>query len=63
MTYQDLIEKFKDIFPFAKVNDYRPVCHELFEDGKVGITIWLENGDMIVYYPQIESEVEDADSN
>jgi hypothetical protein len=56
MTYNDLIDKFDDTFPFAKINDYRPICHELFEQGKVGITIWLENGDMVVYYPKIESE-------
>lgn len=52
MTYNDLIDKFEDAFPFAEIDDYRPVCHELFEDGKIGITIWLKNGDMIVYYPK-----------
>jgi len=58
MTYDDLIGKFEDAFPFAEIDDYRPVCHELFEQGKVGITIWLKNGDMVVYYPaQSESEV------
>ena len=57
MTYDDLLNKFSDAFPFAKIDDYRPVCHELFENGKVGITIWLTNGDMVVYYPkQAESE-------
>ena len=56
MTFQNLLDSFQDVFPFAKVSDYRPVCHELFEDGKVGITIWLENGDMIVYYPSQEGE-------
>ena len=52
MTYNDLIDKFEDAFPFAEIDDYRPVCHELFEKDKVGITIWLKNGDMIVYYPE-----------
>ena len=56
MTYDELLDKFSDTFPFAKINDYRPVCPELFQVGKVGITIWLENGDMIVYYPKAESE-------
>ena len=57
MTYDDLLNKFSDTFPFAEIDDYRPVCHELFENGKVGITIWLKNGDMVVYYPkQAESE-------
>jgi len=57
MTYNDLLDKFEDAFPFAEIDDYRPVCHELFENDKVGITIWLKNGDMVVYYPkQAESE-------
>ena len=54
MTYYELLDKFEDAFPLAKVNDYRPVCPELFQAGKIGITIWLENGDMVVYYPKIE---------
>lgn len=56
MTFQEILNKFTDSFPFVKVDDYRPICHDLFEDGKVGITIWLENGDMIVYYPNQEGE-------
>ena len=51
MTIDDVLEKFEDTFPFAKVNDYRPICHELFTDGKEGLTIWLDNGDVIEYYP------------
>lgn len=54
MTYSDLLDIFKNTYPFMKVTNYRPVCRELFEAGKVGITIWLENGDMIVYYPKQE---------
>ena len=56
MTYDELLDKFSDTFPFAKIDDYRPVCPEMFQVGKVGITIWLENGDMVVYYPKEESE-------
>ena len=47
------------MFPFADVDDYRPICHELFTDGKQGVTIWLKNGDVIEYYPNTESEVEE----
>lgn len=54
MTYSEILERFKDSFSFANVEDYRPVCHELFEDGKEGCTIWLDNGDMVVYYPNQE---------
>lgn len=54
MTYSDLLDIFKNTYPFIKVTNYRPVCHELFEDGKEGCTIWLDNGDMVVYYPNQE---------
>lgn len=56
MTFDDILNKFEDTFPSAEVNDFRPICHELFEDGKEGMTIWLKNGDMVVYYPKAESE-------
>lgn len=58
MTYNELLKKFKDVFHFVEIDDYRPICHltELFTRGKEGITIWLKNGDIIVYYPKTESE-------
>ena len=57
MTYDCILNKFEKAFPNSpKIDDYRPVCHELFENGKVGITIWLANGDMVVYYPKQEGE-------
>lgn len=60
MIFDDLLNKFSDTFPFAEIDDYRPVCHELFENGKIGITIWLKNGDMVVYYPK---QAENEDKN
>lgn len=56
MTYKEILDKFEASFPSAKIDDYRPVCHEIYEDGKVGCTIWLENGDMFVYYPAQEGD-------
>ena len=58
MTFDDLLDKFYDAFPVAKVEDYRPICHELFTEGKPGITIWLKNGDVIEYYPAAEADEE-----
>ena len=58
----EVLNKFEDTFPFAGVNDYRPICHELFTDGKEGLTIWLKNGDIIEYYPKAESKM-DADAD
>ena len=54
MTNKELLMKFKDEFPFAKVNDFRPICHELFTDGRQGITIWLEDGSIVEYYPNMK---------
>ena len=53
MTYDELIARFIEDFPDTKINDFRPICHEMFSDGKVGVTIWLNNGDMIEFYPSI----------
>lgn len=54
--FKEILDKFKDNFPSAKVDDYRPICHELFTDDKVGITIWLDNGDVLEYYPKVGYE-------
>ena len=51
LTNADLLKIFKQNYPMLKVEDYRPLCPQLFTDGLVGITIWLENGDTIQYYP------------
>ena len=59
MTFEEILNKFEDAFPLAKIDDYRPICHELFTDGKQGVTIWLKNGDVIEYYPSTEREVEE----
>ena len=56
VTYRNILDKFHDAFPFSKVEDYRPICHELFTDEKVGITLWLDNGDIIEYYPNLEDK-------
>ena len=60
MTHEEILNKFKDEFPIIKIDDYRPICRELFTDGKQGITIWLENGDIIEYYPK-GSELAEAE--
>lgn len=52
MTYGDLIKLFKTKYPDLKYKDYRPIAHEMFTDHLKGITIWLENGDVIEYYPK-----------
>ena len=56
MTIDEVLNKFEDAFPFAAVVDYRPICHDFFTEGKDGLTIWLENGDVIEYYPNADKE-------
>ena len=53
MTHEEILNRFKGEFSLTKIDDYRPICHELFTDGKQGITIWLDNGDIIEYYPKV----------
>lgn len=54
ITFNDVLDRFNDTFPLAHVADYRPICHEIFTDGKPGITIWLDNGDVVEYYPNLK---------
>ena len=56
MTIDEVLNKFREAFPLATISDYRPICHELFTDGKEGLTIWLKNGDVIEYYPNANRE-------
>ena len=51
MTFIDMLNKFGEEFPHADIDDYRPACAE-FVNGKAGITVWLKNGDMIIYCPK-----------
>ena len=59
MTFEELLEMFEYRFPFDKYEDCRPICHELFTDGKPGITLFFENGDIIEYYPATEEGEEE----
>lgn len=54
VTFDDILDKFTNTFPSAVIDDYRPICHELFTNGKSGITVWLDNGDVVEYYPNLE---------
>lgn len=56
MTFAEILNKFKSTYTSmaTEINDYRPVCHTLFTHGKEGITIWMNNGDVIEYYPNTE---------
>jgi hypothetical protein len=46
---------FKKLYPNMPIDDYRPLCKD-FVSGKVGITIWLSNGDMVQYFPNTDKK-------
>ena len=56
MTIGEALKIFRDKYPKIKVKDYRPLAPELFTKDLKGITIWLENGDVIQYYPKEAQE-------
>ena len=58
MTNGDILKIFCVKYPKLRVKDYRPLCPELFTKDLKGITIWLENGDIIQYYPKEAQEEE-----
>lgn len=50
MSYRDLAELFEERYK-ANVDDFRPIC-DLFLEDKRGVTIWTDNGDMIIFCPK-----------
>lgn len=57
MTNGEVLKIFCEKYPEINTIDYRPLCPELFTKNLIGITIWLENGDVIQYYPK-EAQIE-----
>ena len=47
MTNGEILKTFGEKYPKLRVKDYRPLAPELFTKDLKGITIWLENGDVI----------------
>lgn len=47
-----MLKLFKEKYLEMNVLDYRPLAPELFTSDLVGITIWLDNGDILQYYPR-----------
>ncbi len=49
MTNGEILKKFKAQYPQMEISDFRPAC--IPSDGQC-ITIWLKNGDAIIYFPK-----------
>ncbi len=56
MTNSEILKIFNEKYPELNNIDYRPLCPEMFTKNLVGITIWLDNGDVIQYYPKEAQE-------
>ena len=52
MTNEEILRLFNRKYLEMSPIDYRPLCPELFTKDLVGITIWLDNGDVLQYYPK-----------
>ena len=59
MTNSEILKIFYEKYPEIRAVDYRPLCPELFTKNLIGVTIWLENGDVMQYYPK---EAQDENS-
>lgn len=51
LTNENIYHKFVETYPKLLIDDYRPLSVES-TGNKVGITIWLKNGDVIHYFPK-----------
>ena len=55
MTYGEICDKFMQTYKEqVPISDYRPIAPIFTDDlkNKVGIVIWLENGDTVLYFPK-----------
>ena len=50
MTNEEILDDFRSKYKIP-LSDYRPLCTG-FVKGKEGITIWTEEGDVILYFPK-----------
>lgn len=52
MTNGDLISMFTQRFPNLNPVDMRPL-YSPYVTGREGLTIWLSNGDIILWFPKV----------
>ena len=50
LTNEEIYKLFRIKYPDLQVTDYRPADFA-FVEGMYGITVWLENGDTLLYFP------------
>ena len=50
MTNREIFEIFKEKYPQMNISDYRPLSSRFVKDMQ-GITIWTDEGDIIMFFP------------
>ena len=63
LVNKEIMDMFKENYPNIEVEDYRPLCPQLFTANLQGVTIWLKNGDIIQYYPHQRLDKESIYAN
>lgn len=53
VTNEDLFKIFCDKYPEMHAADYRPLS-TAFTKGRCGITIFMDNGDTLLYFPEVK---------
>lgn len=49
MTYRNIFERAVSLIGRENIDDYRPAVYEVPAPMNNAITIWLKNGDVIIY--------------
>ena len=55
VTNEDLFNIFRGAYPEMPVSDYRPLDLAFTKD-RLGITIFMDNGDILLYFPEVKNE-------
>ena len=60
MTYEDIYDEFRDKFPNAEVEDYRPAdpmyIPQLMGEIPYGIIVWLKDKSKVIYVAESEDK-------
>ena len=51
MTNRDIYKMFCNEYQNISVVDYRPLAGNVFTENRQGITLVMENGDILLYFP------------
>ena len=61
MTNRDIYKMFCNEYQNISVADYRPLAGNVFTENRQGITLFMENGDILLYFPATEKRSDAMD--